>query len=458
VTKPTPTNPPTPTRCAIYTRKSTEEGLSQDFNSLDAQRESAEFYIQSQGWDCLPDRYDDGGFTGANTDRPGLKKLMADIEAGRVDCVIVYKVDRLSRSLVDFGRLMETFDKHKVSFVAVTQHFNTTHSMGRLTLNILLSFAQFEREIISERTRDKVAGARRRGKWSGGRPVLGYDIVAGTGGSKLVVNPDEAERVRAVFGLYLNSSGGLTGVVAECARRGWTTKPWTTKAGVPQGGKPLDKDAVYAMLTNVLYDGRVRHLKETYPGEHDAIVGREVFERVQAKLKASGRAGGGGSQVRNEHGALLKGLVRCAACGCGMHHHFASKTGSKSTRRYRYYVCDTALKRGWDACPAPSLPAGDLEKFVTGTIRDALAGDRTIDAVVRRATEMLAAERPDMVFDPDEMVGAIEGFDGVWEAMTVRERERLVRSLVERVVYDAAAGSVSVTFREDAVVDEGVAA
>lgn len=451
-----PPTPPTAVRAAIYTRKSTEEGLGQDFNSLDAQRESGEFFVKSQGWECLPDRYDDGGFTGANTDRPGLNRLLADIKAGRIHVVVVYKVDRLSRSLMDFSRLMETFDKHSVSFVSVTQHFNTTHSMGRLTLNILLSFAQFEREIISERTRDKIAGARRRGKWSGGRPVLGYDVVPATGGSRLVINPGEAERVRAIFDLYLNSTGGLTGVVAECARRGWTTKAWTTKAGVAQGGKPLDKDAVYAMLTNPLYDGRVRHLKETFAGEHEAIVDREVFQQVQVKLKTSGKAGG--SQVRNEHGALLKGLVRCAACGCGMHHHFASKTGGKSTRRYRYYVCDTALKRGWNACPAPSLPAGDLERFVTGTIKEALAGDRTIDAVVRRATEMLTAERPDMVLDPDEMVGAIEGFDGVWEAMTVRERERLVRSLVERVVYDAAGGSVSVTFREEAVVDGGVAA
>jgi len=445
-----------PVRAAIYTRKSTEEGLSQDFNSLDAQRESAELYVRSQGWECLPDRYDDGGFTGANTERPGLKRLMADIDAGLVDCVVVYKVDRLSRSLMDFSRLMESFDKRSVSFVSVTQHFNTTHSMGRLTLNILLSFAQFEREIISERTKDKIAGARRKGKWGGGRPVLGYDILPGEGGSKLVVNPQEADLVRDIFDLYLNGHAGLMPVVAHCARRGWTTKPWTTKAGKPQGGKVLDKDALYALLTNVLYDGRVRHLRETHPGEHEAIVERDVFEQVQAKLKANGRAGG--SQVRNLRGALLKGLVRCGACGCGMHHHFASKTGDKSTRRYRYYVCATAAKQGWDACPAPSLPAADLERFVVQTLKEAIAGDRTIDAVVRRATEMIAADRPDLVLDPDEVVGAIEGFDAVWEAMTVRERETLVRSLIERVVYDAATETVSVTFREEAVLAEGAAA
>lgn len=443
---------PKPVRCAVYTRKSTEEGLALEFNSLDAQRESAELYCKSQGWACLPDRYDDGGFTGGNMERPALKRLMADVEARKIDCVVVYKVDRLSRSLMDFSRLMEAFDTHGVSFVSVTQHFNTTHSMGRLTLNILLSFAQFEREIISERTRDKIAGARRKGKWAGGRPILGYDLVPGPGGSKLVVNPDEADRVRTIFDLYLKSPAGITGVVRDCARRGWTTKAWTSKAGAPQGGRPLDKNALYAMLTNVLYDGRVRHHDETFPAEHEAIIDRDMFEAVQAKLKTNGRTGG--SQARNTAGALLKGLVRCGSCGCSMGHHFASKAGTKSTKRYRYYVCAKAQKHGWETCPAPSLPAGDLEKFVVQTMKDALAGDSAVDAVVRRAMELLAARRLDLILDPDEAVGAAEAFEPVWEAMTVRERETLVRSLVERVVYDAATESVSVTFREDAVVRE----
>jgi site-specific DNA recombinase len=195
-------------RCAIYTRKSTEEGLQQEFNTLDAQRESAEAYVAAQkheGWVCLPDRYDDGGFTGGNMERPAVQRLMKDIEAGKVDCVVVYKVDRLSRSLMDFARIMATFEAHNVSFVSVTQQFNTTHSMGRLTLNILLSFAQFEREIISERTRDKIAAARRKGKFAGGRPVLGYDLLSSPTGSKLLVNDDEAQQVRAIFELYLRA-------------------------------------------------------------------------------------------------------------------------------------------------------------------------------------------------------------------------------------------------------------
>ncbi len=219
----------TPVRCAIYTRKSTEEGLDQDFNSLDAQREAGEAYIQSQrgeGWVRVPDRYDDGGFTGGNMDRPALQRLLGDVGEGKINCIVVYKVDRLSRSLLDFARIMETLDKHKVSFASVTQQFNTTHSMGRLTLNILLSFAQFEREIIAERTKDKVHAARRKGKWTGGRPMLGYDVTPQ--GGRIFVNEEEAERVRAVFELYLELRA-LMPTVEELRRRGWTNKRWVTK-------------------------------------------------------------------------------------------------------------------------------------------------------------------------------------------------------------------------------------
>ena len=222
-------------RCAVYTRKSTEEGLDQDFNSLDAQRDAGEAYVRSQageGWAVLPDRYDDGGFTGGNTDRPGLRRLMADVAAGRVDCVVVYKVDRLSRSLLDFAQLMREFEARGVSFVSVTQQFNTASSMGRLVLNVLLSFAQFEREIVGERTRDKIAATRRKGIWGGGRPVLGY--AREPGGRRLVIEPEEAERVRDIFALYL-AHGSLLPVVKELGRRGWETKAWP--AGSSAGGR-----------------------------------------------------------------------------------------------------------------------------------------------------------------------------------------------------------------------------
>ena len=225
-------------RCAIYTRKSCEEGLDLEFNSLHAQRESAEAFIASQqheGWECLPDRYDDGGFSGGSLERPALNRLLEDIKTGRIDCVVVYKVDRLSRSLLDFSRIMETFDKHGVSFVSVTQQFNTTHSMGRLTLNILLSFAQFEREIIGERIRDKIAAQRRKGKWAGGVPILGYDVDRSNASAKLVINAEEAVQVRRIFSLY-QELGSLLPVVNEVNKRGWQNKVWKTKKGITRGG------------------------------------------------------------------------------------------------------------------------------------------------------------------------------------------------------------------------------
>ena len=228
-------------RCAVYTRKSTEEGLEQQFNSLDAQREAAEAYIASQqqeGWTCLPQRYDDGGFTGANMDRPALQRLLADMAAGHIDCVLVQKVDRLSRSLLDFAKMMEAFDTHRIAFVSVTQQFNTATSMGRLILNVLLSFAQFERDLISERTRDKIAAARRKGKWSGGKPVLGYDVDVPT--TKLVVNEAEAVQVRAIFELYVRRQT-LRAVLDELEQRGWVNKRWRTRKGCERGGRAFTR-------------------------------------------------------------------------------------------------------------------------------------------------------------------------------------------------------------------------
>ena len=291
-------------RCAIYTRKSTEEGLDQEFSSLDAQRESALAYIKSQasqGWTCLKTHYDDGGFTGGNMERPALQRLLADIQAGEVDCVVVYKVDRLSRSLLDFARMMETFEQHHVAFVSVTQQFNTAHSMGRLVLNVLLSFAQFEREIISERTRDKIAAARRKGKWSGGMPLLGYDV--DPKGSKLVVNAEEARQVQAIFALYLEC-GGLIATVQELAKRGWKNKRWQTRKGLVRGGSFFTKASLHHLLTNVVYRGKVKYKKEVHPGEHQAIVDPQVWQQVQEKLSRQT-----GSRERLPSGALLKGLL-----------------------------------------------------------------------------------------------------------------------------------------------------
>jgi site-specific DNA recombinase len=485
-------------RCAIYTRKSTEEGLEQEFNSLDAQRESAEAFIKSQeslGWQCLPDHYDDGGFTGGNMDRPALQRLLADIEAGRIDCVVVYKVDRLSRSLMDFARIIETFEKHHVSFVAVTQQFSTATSMGRLVLNVLLSFAQFEREMISERTRDKIAATRRKGRWSGGVPILGYTVVD----KKLIVDPTEAEQVRQIFELYAEHQS-LLETAEQLNRRGWATKRWTTKKGKPVGGLAFNKTNLHFLLTNVLYAGKVRYKDEVHAGLHEAIVGADLFHRVQQLLARNGCSGG--RDVRNKYGALLKGLLRCTACDCAMSHSYASK----GHRRYRYYVCVNAQKRGWKSCPAPSVPAGEMERFVVDQIK-AIGRDPAVVAatwgetgrLAEEATKSLQAERERLrrqlrrdeadiqglavrgtvtngglarLADLQERVRLGEGrlveidreladaqyisaaevaerlacFEPVWESLSPREQSRLMHLLIERVDFDGVGGNAAITF------------
>src|SRR5262249_63760 len=351
-------------RCAIYTRKSTEEGLEQEFNSLDAQRESAQAFITSQqheGWVCLPDRYDDGGFTGGNMERPALRRLLADIAEGKVDCVVVYKVDRLSRSLLDFAKMMESFERHRVSFVSITQQFNSATSMGRLVLNVLLSFAHFEREIISERTRDKIAATRRKGKWAGGMPILGYDV--DPRGGRLLLNDEEAARVRAIFALYLEHQA-LLPVVQELARRGWVGKRWQTRQGRQRGGRPFTKTSLYRLLTNVIYAGKVRYIDEIHEGEQPALLDADTFGRVQALLKSHPPEVGPPGLHR--FSALLKGLLRCVACNCAM---TPAHTTRKGGLRYRYYTCVHAQKSGWQSCPSKSIPAGPIEQLVIEQIQ-----------------------------------------------------------------------------------------
>lgn len=491
-------------RCAIYTRKSTEEGLDQDFNSLDAQRESAEAFIESQkheGWTCLPDRYDDGGFTGANVERPGLRRLLEDVEAGKVDCVVCYKVDRLSRSLLDFAGLLQTFEQHGVSFVAVTQRIDTSTSMGRLILNVLLSFAQFEREIISERTRDKIAATRRKGKWSGGRPVLGYDLDRER--RRLVVNEEEAERVRAIFALYLEHEA-LLPVVRELEKREWAGKRWVNLAGAESGGELFTKTSLHRLLTNVVYLGKVRYREEIHEGEHPAIVDPAVWQNVQTVLQRNARLGGA---PLGKHGAILKGLLRCASCDCSMS---PSCTTKKKTKQYRYYVCSNAQKRGWDKCPSKSVPAHEIEKFVIDQIRGIgedpalleetlsqarqqdqeqvtsleteqrklgrdllswqkeihqlsgqLGGDgsdvviarladlqeriRLVENRVRRIRDQIHRMRHQML-DEDEAVNVMRVFDPLWESLIPGEQAEILHLLIEQVNYDGEQGKISITF------------
>jgi len=297
-----------PVRCAIYARKSTDEGLDSDFNSLDNQRERAEAYIHSQAdWVALPERYDDGGYSGATTERPALQRLLADMEAGRVDCVVVYRTDRLSRSILDFLRLLERIEAAGVAYVSVTESFSTRTPAGRLMLHLLLSFAEYERELVSERTRHKIAGAKRKGRWCGGTPILGYDI--DPAGGRLVINEPEAERVRGIFQLYLRHDG-LIPTVKEVNQRGWTSKRWVSRKGVHHGGTPFLKNTLHHMLTNATYAGKVRYQGDVYDGEHDAIIDEELWKKVQAKLKTNGNGGNG---HRNKHGAMLRGRKRSIA-------------------------------------------------------------------------------------------------------------------------------------------------
>ncbi|MCC2653472.1 MAG: putative resolvase, partial [Microvirga sp.] len=351
-------------RCAIYTRKSSEEGLEQDFNSLDAQREACEAYVASQrheGWGVLPQMYDDGGFSGATTERPALQRLLADVAAGQIDVVVVYKVDRLTRSLSDFAKIVEIFDKRQVSFVSVTQAFNTTTSMGRLTLNVLLSFAQFEREVTGERIRDKIAASKRKGMWMGGQPPLGYDAKD----RKLVVNEAEAELVRHIFGRYRELKS-VRLLKTELDGEGILSKVRLASDGSRYGGRPLARGALYLMLANRIYRGEIVHKGQSYPGDHGSIVDEPLWNEVQQILSAN--------RVDRETGAsasepsLLAGLAFDAA-GERLTPTHAVKKGT----RYRYYVSQALITGSAQSDPkGQRIPAASLEALVKNRLRELL--------------------------------------------------------------------------------------
>jgi site-specific DNA recombinase len=421
-------------RCAVSTRKSSEEGLEQEFNSLDAQRAAGEAYVASQsheGWLLIPDRYDDGGISGATLERPALKRLLADIETGRIDCVVVYKVDRLSRSLTDFAKLVDVFERHGVSFVSVTQHFCTTTSMGRLTLNILLSFAQFEREVIGERIRDKFAASRAKGLWMGGRPPLGYDVRD----RKLVVNPAEAYLVRLIFRRFLDLGSALL-LIRELNAQGYRTKSWTTQAGSFREGRSFDKGTLYKTLRNRTYLGEAVHKGRRYPGEHEPIIDRATWDRVHEVLASN--AVRRGNEARARTPAPLRGLIRCTHCSAAMTPTHTRRRG----RLYRYYVCLGASRRGHDTCPVRSIAASEVEGLVLGQVRRLLASPelvaRTITAVRREngAPEDTELEEGDII----EALGALEP---VWDELYPAEQARIMRLLIERI--DVAPDGISVT-------------
>ncbi|MDD5697880.1 MAG: recombinase family protein [Victivallaceae bacterium] len=343
-------------RCIIYTRKSTEKGLEQSYNSLDAQRESAENYIKSQkenGWQLIPEHYDDGGYSGGNTERPALKRLMNDIKAGGIDIIIVYKLDRLSRSLLDFMNLAEFFEQHNVSVISVTQDINTSTSSGRMMLNILMTFCQFEREILVERIKDKIAGAKRRGKFCGGVPILGYDVED----KRLMINSKEAKLIREIFRTYTKLGSGF-----EVARilngKGRHTKSWTSKKGkFHSGNKFIPKD-VYHILNNPLYIGMVQHNGNVYEGEQEAIIDKKLWDKVQYLLQENSKCPAG--ENKNHIAAPFKGLLVCGYCGGS----FGITYTKKKNRRYMYYICIKDNDRAEHECPLRRFAAGAIDKII----------------------------------------------------------------------------------------------
>ena len=421
-------------RAAVYARVSSDERLAQEFNSLDAQRAAGEAYIASQsaeGWLLVPDRYEDGGISGATLERPALKRLLADVEIGKIDVVLVYKIDRISRSLINFAKLIDIFERNDVTFVAVTQQFNTTTSMGRLTLNVLLSFAQFEREVIGERIRDKFAASRAKGMWMGGSPPLGYDVRE----RKLVVNPAEAELVRLIFRRFLDLGSALL-LIRELNARGHRTKSWTTQAGTFREGRPFDKGTLYEILRNRTYIGEAVHKGQSYPGEHEPIVDRATWDRVHEVLASNARRRANEARARTP--APLRGLMRCTHCSSAMTPTHTRRRG----RLYRYYVCLGASRRGHDTCPVRSIAAAEVEGMVLGQIRRLLASPELIARTIAAVRQENGAAE-DAVVKEGEIIEALVALEPVWDELYPAEQARILRLLIERI--DVAPDGISVT-------------
>ena len=427
-------------RCAVYTRKSSEEGLEQDFNSLQAQREACEAFIVSQrgeGWKLVEAAYDDGGLSGGNMERPALRRLLADIALGKVDVIVVYKVDRLTRSLSDFAKMVDVFDAHGVSFVAVTQQFNTTTSMGRLTLNVLLSFAQFEREVTGERIRDKIAASKRKGMWMGGPVPLGYAVLD----RKLLTVPEEAETVRDIFRAYLQI-GNVRALQQELNRRGVRSKTRINKAGKASGGSVFGRGALYALLGNPIYVGEIRHRALVHPGLHEAIVDRGLWQAVQDRL--STQASREGVSSHKPGASMLQGKLFDEAG-----RRLTPSHAVKGARRYRYYVSpqsaaggestegssDGQARSGW------RLPAQEIEQTVMRALRLVLS-DRLAILKAAEAAGLPSPALPGLLADASRLNCQIDGNENV---------ALLVQRLVDRVTL--APGRIEIEVRMSATID-----
>ena len=407
--------------CAVYTRKSSEEGLEQDFNSLDAQREACEAFIKSQageGWRLVKTRYDDGGISGGTMERPALKSLLADIEARRVDIVVVYKVDRLTRSLADFAKIVEVFDRAGASFVSVTQQFNTTTSMGRLTLNMLLSFAQFEREITGERIRDKIAASKKKGMWMGGNPPLGYDV----GDRKLMVNEPEAETVRHIFRRHV-ALGSVRCLKEELDAAGILSKVRVAESGRRWGGKPFARGALYLMLQNRIYLGEIVHKDKSYPGEHKGIVDQELWDAVQAKLTENRVERANGSAASNP--SLLAGLLY-DDLGNRMTPSHAVKNG----KRYRYYVSRPLITGSRTAAPdGRRIPAAEIERLVADRVCTFLSNDAEIVEAIQGWNHEVAELK--------RLVERAAELSKEWVNLSPAQTRSIIRALIVRIDVQA---------------------
>lgn len=407
-------------RCAVYTRKSSDEGLDQEYNSIDAQRDAGHAYIASQraeGWIAVLNDYDDPAFSGGNMERPALKRLMQDITDGLIDIVVVYKIDRLTRSLTDFSRMVEVFEQHKVSFVSVTQQFNTTTSMGRLMLNILLSFAQFEREVTGERIRDKIEASKRKGIWMGGVPPLGYDVV----NRRLVPNPTEVALVQRIFTRYVQLRS-ITLVLHELRADGVTSKSWITQTGKLMPGYPPDKNMIHRVLNNRTYLGLLSHKKQWYPGEHPAIITQAQWDAAHEVLASKP-----GVRVRQKQPKtpfLLRGLIVSADGRAFSPWHSTKRNG----KRYRYYVSQKDLREGAGTSGLPRLPALQIEDAVVQHLHEHMRSHTLVEQMLP------LVQKYDPTMDEAQLTVAMTRLDTIWEQLFPAEQERIAHLMIEKVV------------------------
>jgi site-specific DNA recombinase len=420
---------PTTLRVAVYTRQSVERHGDQALSSVQAQREKVERYVSSQeglGWALLRALYDDEGYSGATLSRPALQRLLADVRAGLIDLIVTYRMDRLSRSQRDFLNLLHLFDEHNVRWVSATESFSTARPEGRAMLSVLMAFAQMEREVTSERVRDKVAASRERGLWTGGTPPLGLDSVKG----KLVVNEPEAEIVRGIFRLYLETRS-ISAMVSETAARGWTQKRWTNGHGAVRGGARFTKNALRHLLTNPLYVARIRAGATLHDAQHDAIVDQQLWDAVQAALAE--RRPEKPQRRKQAWSTLLGGLLRCG-CGAGMTHHFASRHG----RKYSYYVCAKVVRLNAAACPGGRVRCSDLDAFVMDRLK-CIGRDRALAAAVVEAA------------GDTDVRGVLAQLTPLWDVMHLAERQRVLHLLFEQIRYTARTQDLSFDLRDSGI-------